>query len=694
MPARFLSKPLRRRLLISTLLAGVVGTGLAVSYRAGLFSTAQIRSTDFLLASRTGEQAAATVIVGIDQRSYRELLPTYGAMVNWPRTLYAQAVEALGRAGARVIAFDLFFDAPRQEDPGLASAIRTADIVVTPVEAQGPRETTPPPGIAQLFDVFVRPTAQIAQAAAAEGFVNVTTDPDTVVRSLPLLLQSGDATIPALALTAVARYIRRTTVMDEPATADVVYAAGRAIPLLDSGSMVINYLGPPSVPGRDGPFTILSFHDVMRGAFDPAVVKDKIVLIGLTVRGLDEFATPTTSTTRMWGVEVLGNAIETILSQRYLAPASPILTIGLVFGYALLSAWLVAVIGPWLAAAGMAGLLLVYFAAASFAFDGGLLLNLVYPTSSLLLAFAVATIHRIGFEQAQQRLVRAVMARYLSPTVSQWVLRDPELLNLGGETRTMTVLFCDLRGFTTLSHSLAPPTLVALLNEYMTAMTQVVFARDGVLDKYIGDAIMAFWNAPIDQPDHARRACDTALAMVKRVEQLRTEWAQRGVPPLDLGIGINTGPMVVGNLGSKDRLTYTVLGDAVNVASRLEGLNKEYGTRIVLGERTKHTAGDALGYRYLDLVSVKGRHEPLTVYELVGPADRLDAAKRTMLNRYHHGIAQYRARRWQEAADVFRSLQDSCPDDGPTALYLQRSTEFLRNPPPPTWDGVFVASSK
>lgn len=680
--------------MVSGGLACAVGTALTIAYLLTFFSTAQIRSTDFLLASRTGEHASSTIIVGIDQRSYRELLPEYGAMVNWPRTLHAKALDSVSRAGARVIVFDLFFDAPKAEDNRLAAAIRKAGNVVTPVEAQGPQTVGPEPGVAQAFDVFVRPTHAITKAAAAEGFVNVTTDQDTVVRSLPLLLQADRVTVPALALTAVARFIRRATVIDTPSTNSQIYGAGRAIPILESGSMLINFLGPPSTPERGGPFTILSFRDVVNGTFDPAVVKDKIVLIGLTVRGLDEFATPTTSSSRMWGVEVLANAVETILSQQYLVPVSSSVTIGLIFLSALLSALLVAVLKPSFATVGVLGLLLLYLAAVGLYFDSGSLLNLVYPPSAILLGFAGTTVYRVVFEQSQQRMIRSVMARYLSPTVSQWVLKDPELLRLGGETRTMTVLFCDLRGFTTLSHALEPQALVSLLNEFMSAMTQVVFAHDGVLDKYIGDAVMAFWNAPVDQPDHARRACEAALAMLDRLGHLRADWKQRGAPPLDLGIGINTGPMVVGNLGSKDRLTYTVVGDTVNVASRLEGLNKEYGTRVVIGEATRLAAGDVLHYRYLDLVAVKGRGEPLTVYEVTGRSGQLDPARQSLLEAYARGIELYRSRQWAEAVELFRALRKSAPDDGPINLYLQRSTNFLDYPPPADWNGVYAATSK
>ena len=683
----------RKRLLLSLAIALIIAGLLTVAYLLALLSTAQIRSTDFLFASSGQTRAVSTVMVGIDQRSYRELLPQYGPMVSWPRSLYAQAVDRLAQAGARVIAFDLFFDAPTADDRELIAAIARAGNVVTPVEAQGPRQLLPGPGIAQEFEAFVRPIAPIAKAAATEGTVNVTTDQDSVIRSLPLVIRAGGQDVPALALAAVARFVRRPAVLDVPPEISVVYAAGRAIPILESGSMLINYLGPPSVPGQDGAFPIIPLVDVVRGRFEPTLVKDKIVLIGLTIRSMDEFATPTTMGTRMWGVEILGNAIETILSERALAPASHELTITLIATLAL-AATLCAALPPMWAPVATGGLLVLYLLAASLAFDRGLLLNMIYPPLALSLSFSLIMIYRVVFEQAEQRTIRGVMARYLSPSVSQWALKDPERLALGGETRTMTVLFSDLRGFTSLSQNMDPQALTALLNEYMTAMTEIVFQHDGVLDKYIGDAIMAFWNAPMEQEDHARRACDTALDMLARLQTLQADWAGRGLPALDIGIGINTGRMVVGNMGSRDRLAYTVLGDAVNVASRLEGLNKEYGTRIVIGEETRSAAGERFHYRFLDLVAVKGRSEPLAVFEISGRTGQLDAAAVDRLDRYAQGIALYRQRRWADASTCFRLLQDTDGADGPSTLYLRRSLAFAESPPPPDWDGVFVATTK
>ena len=258
----------------------------------------------------------------------------------------------------------------------------------------------------------------------------------------------------------------------------------------------------------------------------------------------------------------------------------------------------------------------------------------------------------------------------------------------------MTVLFSDLRSFTTLAHALPPATLVALLNRYRAEMADAVFRHDGVLAQYAGDAIEAFWNAPMDQADHARRACDTALDMVAALDGLRPVFEARGWAHLDLGVGINTGQMVVGNMGSKDRLIYTAVGDPVNVAARLEGLSKEYGVRVVVGEATVAAAPDAFTYRLLDLVAVKGRAEPLRCYEVVARAGTLGPDALGRLARYHEALDLYRARRWEEALGALDALARDAPADGPIALYQRRTRALLAEPPPPDWNGVFVAESK
>ena len=691
---RALTRSERTRLLASTLPALSVALVLATAFLLGLLAATRARVGDLLFTVRPVQAARSTVIVGIDQKSYQALLPRHGPLSAWPRSLYAQALDALTPAGPRVIAFAIFFDAARPEDAQLAEAMRRAGNVIVPVVAQGPRAFDPRPGVAQDFEAFVRPAATVRSGALDEGLANITTSRDSVVRSLPLLLQAGGEEVPSLALTVVAHYTRRPAVLDAKAEPGVVHAAGRSIPVGEHDTMSIDFLGPPSEPGGPGSFRIISFVDVLESRFDPALVRDRIVLLGPTIRGVDEHATPTSGDTRMWGVEILGNAVETVLHQRFLVPVSGPVTVVLVGLMSLLAALVVAAWRPLPAGLTVTAGLALYGTIAAVLFDRGVVLDLIYPPAALLISFAAALSSRLVVEQAEQRMVREAMGRYLSPVVSQWVLADPDRLKLGGETREMTVLFSDLRNFTTLAHALQPETLVALLNIHRAEMADVVFRHDGVLAQYAGDTVEAFWNAPMAQPDHARRACDTALDMVAALERLRPEFARRGWAHFDLGVGINTGHMVVGNMGSKDRLVYTAVGDPVNVASRLEGLSKEYGVRVVVGEATVAAAAGAFAYRYLDLVAVKGRAEPLRCYEVLGRAGGLESAVERRLERYHHAIDLYRARRWAEALRLLDELERERPGDGPVALYRRRAGQLLLAPPPDDWDGVFIAESK
>lgn len=689
-----LSRIARRRLLASGAPALGVALLLSAAFLSGLLAGSRTRLGDLLFVVRPSQPARSTVIVGIDQRSNQALLARHGPLSAWPRTLYADALDALQTAAPRVIVLAIFFDAERPEDGALAEAMRRAGNVVVPVVAQGPMAFDPRPGVAQEFETFLRPAASVRQAAAAEGLANVTTSRDSVVRSLPLLLRAGGEEVPSLALTIVARFARRPVVLDAPAEPGVVHAAGRAIPLAEHDTMLIDFLGPPSEPGGRGPFPVISFVDVLEGRFDRALVQDRIVLLGPTIRGVDEHATPTTGDSRMGGIEIVGNAVETVLHQRFLRPVPPPVTVLLIALMALLAALVVAVWRPLPAGLTVAAGLGLYVTAAALLFERGTVLDLLFPPAALLLSFAAALSSRLVVEQAEQRTIREALGRYLSPVVSQWVLADPERLRLGGETREMTVLFSDLRQFTTLAHALPPSALVSLLNTYRAAMADVVFRHDGVLAQYAGDAIEAFWNAPMDQADHARRACLTALDMVAALDTLRPVFAARGWADLDLGVGINSGRMVVGNMGSKDRLIYTAVGDPVNVAARLEELSKEYGVHIVVGEATVAAEPSAFTYRFLDLVAVRGRGEPLRCYEVLGRAGTLDAPAERRLARYHEATEHYRARRWSEALQVLDDLARERPGDRPVELYRRRARALLEAPPPDDWDGVFVAAPK
>jgi len=296
-------------------------------------------------------------------------------------------------------------------------------------------------------------------------------------------------------------------------------------------------------------------------------------------------------------------------------------------------------------------------------------------------------------EEAEKRKIRNAFGLYLPPTLATLVSEHPEMLKLGGDKRELTVMFSDIRGFTTLSEGLEPEALVELLNEFLGAMTEVIFGSEGTLDKYIGDAIMAVWGAPIPQSDHAARACLAALGMVERLRVLAAQWAQRGLPRLSIGIGLNTGPMVVGNMGSARRLSYTVIGDNVNLASRLEGLNKMYGSGIIASESTLRAAANIVVARELDLVRVKGKKLPVRIFEILATADEGESWK-PLVERFTAGIAAYRARQWDEAMAAFSAVLAERADDGPSLLYMERCRTMRETPPPADWGGVTVMEVK
>jgi adenylate cyclase len=273
------------------------------------------------------------------------------------------------------------------------------------------------------------------------------------------------------------------------------------------------------------------------------------------------------------------------------------------------------------------------------------------------------------------------------------MLKNPDKLKLGGDKKELSVLFSDIRGFTTLAEEMEPEALVNLLNEYLTEMTDVVFEFDGLLDKYIGDAVMAVWGAPLEQTDHPVRACRTALKMLDRLTKMQQQWEAEGTPRLDIGIGINTGPMVVGNMGSERRFDYTVMGDSVNLASRLEGINKEYGTQVVISEFTYEQVKDDFFCRELDAVRVKGRARPVNIYELVALRSEEDP-RVAIVEPFALGLHHYRSQEWEIAEDKFHEVLNRIPDDFAARLYLQRIAELREKPPQPGWDGVFTMTRK
>jgi adenylate cyclase len=328
-------------------------------------------------------------------------------------------------------------------------------------------------------------------------------------------------------------------------------------------------------------------------------------------------------------------------------------------------------------------------------FETNTWIDIVTPVLTIFFTFSLVYLYRFMTEEKNKRFIRTTFSHFVTKSVVDELLANPDKIKLGGERKVCTVLFSDVAGFTTIAEELTPEALVHLLNDYLTEMTNIIFEYNGMLDKYEGDAIMAVFGAPVSHGNHAYNACASALDMQEQLMKMRNLWRKQGKPELYARVGVNTGPMVVGNMGSETRFDYTVMGDSVNLGARLEPANKEYGTYIMIGEETNTMAGDTIITRKLDLLRVKGKKEPVNVYELVGLADRpLPEDIKRVLELFKYGFSNYLEQNWDAAINAFKQAIEIKPDDGPSRRYLVRSKMFKDNPPDENWDGVFTMRGK
>jgi adenylate cyclase len=333
---------------------------------------------------------------------------------------------------------------------------------------------------------------------------------------------------------------------------------------------------------------------------------------------------------------------------------------------------------------------IVYFAFAHY----GMWLSFVVPAGTLVTNYATITSFRMIFEEREKRKVRKTFERYVSPGVIALIEKDPKkYFKQGGESKELTVMFSDIRSFTTIAEGLTPDGLVRLLNEYLGEMTDILFRRWGTLDKYIGDAIMGFWGSPYPQEDHAIRACACALEMRARLQELNMKWELEGQKPLAIGVGINSGEVNVGNMGSSKRFAWTVMGDNVNLASRLEGITKDYHVQCVVSESTYRVTKDHYAFREIDRIRVKGKSLPVTIYELLDWG-RNESLYTERIVRFSEAVTAYRRQQWDEAIELFEKIRVKFPDDGPAETFIKRSHEFMEAPPEPDWDGVYAMKTK
>jgi adenylate cyclase len=525
----------------------------------------------------------------------------------------------------------------------------------------------------------------IARGAAGAGAVNTYADPDGVVRRLPMVIELGGHHYMPLGLAAVLAAEGTPGDTSVVAGARSLSAGQRVLPLGPGAAAHLDFLGERA-------FAHVSAADVLSGAAPREALAGKIVFVGLTYAAYDKVATPFDPLAD--GVDLHATLADDVLRGRLLTPSGPVTSVVAVALVALVitalqarrlrrRAWL----PPLLALVVLAAWAAIAFAA----FTRGVLFEVAAPIAGGLVvlgAGVVATLVTEGREKAQ---LRTVFSQYVSRTLVERLLANPDLARLGGERRDLTVLFSDIRGFSGFAESLPPEILAGFLNEYLTPMTDLVLGSAGTLDKYIGDAVMAVWGAPIDQDDHARRACKTALAMLDALGPLNQRWRAEGLPEITIGIGINSGPMAVGNMGSEARFDYTVLGDAVNLGARLEALTKDYHVAILVGPETAAAAGDEFVFREIDMVRVKGRDSVARVYELLGEHGSWRARAVDLVG-WHRALTAYRTLDFATAEKEFRAAASR--GDNAARMMAERSARLAADPPGPDWDGVYEQHSK
>lgn len=649
------------------IVGAVVGLLCAAAFLFGVFDTWSKRISDRLYLPY--EADSRIVVVAIDDQS----MARFGRWP-WDRHVHADLIERISRSGAAAIGYDVNFpeSQDRENDTRLAEAIREAGNVVLPVELE---MVFSGGQVGYTATRMLPPISQIASAAYAVGHTNTPQDADGVVRRVPIRVYFEDGG----SVLAFAYKLLEAAGLEK----DFTKGTDRA------GRMIIHF---PDRPGQG--FTTISASEAMNtNAGD--LFKNKIVLIGATAADLhDNQRVPTSINQPMDGVEIHASLLNTILQENYLFE----LPAWLMAIWIIIIGLLVGAIIPFFRARWSVPMALVLWIGSIIAgfilFDSGWIVDILWLTVVIILSFAAVILERRVASEQQKREIKQAFSHYVSSSVVDSILEDPTQLQLGGVRKDMTVLFSDVRGFTTISEGLKPEELVHLMNTYLTKMTDIVFKHEGVLDKYIGDAVMAFWNAPLTQEDHARRAVDTALEMLKKLNEMNKEKAF-GDLELKIGVGINSGEMVVGNMGSKERFDYTVIGDSVNLGSRMEGLTKQYGISLLISESTKNELPvGAYLIRPIDLVAVKGKNKPIKMFEVLKKTTEATDADNRLAEDFAKALDAYFRKDFAIAIQITEKLIIDYPADGPSKTLNERAKFFMQDPPPDDWDGAWIMKTK
>jgi len=732
----------------------LIGYALVVSFlfvylwNPGPLELARLKVFDFYQQAkpRPIPQPAAkrVTIIDIDEQSLESI-----GQWPWPRTVLAKLTSNVMQMGGIVLAYDMVFAEPDRLNPAsfaanvnglddatkdklnklvsndevFANVIKRSRVVMGQAGRTSETEGTKGPpasrsvGVRRLkngaalnqvvlsFPSIVRNIPVLEAAAkhkgAGFGMFNAVPDQDGIIRNVPLFFAHQKKIFPALTVEMLRIATGRQTVAvftDAAGVKEVRIAKGLTIKT-DKEGRVWPYF---SRSDRD---KYVSARDIINGTVDPAMIKNKMLLLGTSAVGLRDIRSIPTERD-IPGVEVHAQLLEAVLQKKYLE--RPNYAAGAELAFILFGGLIMIVLVPWVGAK-WTGLLFVVTASTA----GGLswylftdqlvLLDASYSIVSTLLIYTTMTYVGYAKEEAERKQTRDAFSKYLSPDMVKKVAGNPSELKLGGDQRDMTLLFCDVRGFTTISEQFDAIGLTSLINKLLTPLTNVILDRQGTVDKYMGDCIMAFWNAPLDDENHAYNGCVSALAMLDEMQplndRLEIEAAEEGRKhiPLKVGLGLNSGLAVVGNMGSDQRFDYSVLGDTVNLAARLEGQSKSYGVDIVIGEKTEVQV-KGLATLELDLIKVKGKTEAVRIYCLKGDEEMAQSEDFRNLEKHHIQMLEgYNAQNWERCLKELQECRYLCEPyglDGLYDLYETRVADFKANPPGDDWDGVFVATTK
>ncbi len=631
------------------------------------------------------------VIVAIDEKSLSS--DQLGPLPRWERANYGKAIEILNEEGAAVIGIDMTF--PDQsihgpaDDEAFQKNLSDSDNVVLAARyyfENGGR-------IPEL------PNRTLLKAEPKVGWINVSLDEDGFVRKLPIFSSAKEQMLEAFSLEIARQYMNQEPLNHTVSHNQYEFSEEMSIPvhsLTDSVSkqethfMYINYFGAP------GSFTQVSMADLLSENFvdnkgNRASFNEKIVLIGPTAIDLqDYYNSPVSQGVRMPGVEIHANNIQTIISEKYLRDQTDLsLWLGLA-GLILVNLILFTILRIRYAIPILIIELFGVMVAGIVAYEQRIFLNVIYPFITILITFISSFLLRLRFEQGEKKYIKGAFGHFVNKSVVDQILKDPKMLELGGAKREVTAFFSDVAGFTSIAEGMEPGQLVTFLNSYLDEMTNVILEHKGTLDKYEGDAIMAFWGAPVPQKDHALHACLAALENQGKVAQFRLESEKNNLPPIHIRIGINTGEVIAGNMGSEDRFDYTIMGDNVNLASRLESINKQYGTEVMISEYTYETVKEALVCRELDQIRVKGKDTPVRIYELIGKKDEVPQERLAIIQAFDEALKLYRSKNFMAAQKKFSVIAN----DPPSKVFVERCNAFIKNPPDVDWDGVYTFTTK